>query len=473
MHVRLMSHQPVLIRDLLLSLLTVLVIVAGGFSLALPVAAQADPTPDPEAGLTVQDVEIVTRPDIFGGEGEMLFADGLLVNTATATAYTSITLFAEILDADGEPVGEGIGYPVNECGTGLLDFSLQPGAEQRFSIALELYEADVAYDRVEIFPEVTETEPAPVEAANPFLTGRGLTTVHRGEVVAVEWLEGGGVRYGVGCDADAFTAYTWYEYDPAAAASTPVTHPGVELITPAMLRQTGLDEGDLFNRSYFSFHPDDRRVVYQTDLNSVITAERDGSFKRIIYDDLSRISLHGINWLPEGRFLAYYYGAYGDPVRYFTASTAGQRISDDVYSVVPSQTIPGANPDGTRVVIGTTINEKTGYFLTSSLSGEAQFILESPLPGNNYPAPIYVSKAGGTACVYLVRELDGQARLEMLDLDTGELSTPLLLPLALTTDDRAWTWLSPDQTTLALAANGQAGGLWLIDLTRLAICGAS
>jgi hypothetical protein len=31
-------------------------------------------------------------------------------------------------------------------------------------------------------------------------------------------------------------------------------------------------------------------------------------------------------------------------------------------------------------------------------------------------------------------------------------------------------WLSPENTTLALAANGVHGGLWLIDLTRFEAC---
>jgi hypothetical protein len=263
-----------------------------------------------------------------------------------------------------------------------------------------------------------------------------------------------------------FSNWRWYQYSVRNNVSFPVEHPKAEFITDAMLRQVGLTDPALFARSHLSFHPSDTRMVYQTDLNTVITAERDGSFKRIIYDDLSRVSLHGFLWLREGRFLAYYYGAYGDPVRYFTASTLGQRISNNVYEVVPSQTIPGSTPDGGRVVIGTTINEKTGYFLTSAIGGASELLFEAELPGNNYPAPILVPQEGGSYHIYLVRPVEGQAELQCFNLDTRELTSIVPLPLNLTQDDRAWTWLSPDRMKLALAANGQNGGLWIVDLSE-------
>lgn len=425
---------------------------------------------DGEDALTVSDLEIATRPDVFGSE--TLFADGILTNASEAVAYTDITLFAELYDADDELIGEGIGYPVDECGSGLLnDFALQPGESHPFTVTLELYEDDIAYERVEIIPQMNKTE-----AADPTAVVKlpGVKQVSTAEVVAGEWIDNSTLRYAVGCDAELFTLHDWYQYGANSGINFPIEHPDAEIITEAMMRQTGLTDADLLNHSYLSVHPEDTRMIYQTDLNTVITSEKDGSFKRIIYDDLSRVSLHGFNWLPNGLFLAYYYGAYGDPVRYFTASMAGQRISADVYSVVQSKTIPGASPDGVRVVIGTTINEKTGYFLTSSMSGDSVFLFESELPGNNYPAPLYVPAAQGNACIYVVRDVEGQTQLDRYDLRSAELTTITPLPLHLTNEYRAWTWLSPDRQRLALGANGAAGGLWLIDLVELdGGCGTS
>jgi hypothetical protein len=410
-----------------------------------------------QAGLSVEAVEVTTRPDVFGVE--TLFADGVLTNNDDV-AYENISLYAEMYDGD-EIVGEGFGYPVNACGTGLLDFALQPGDEQTFSVTLELYEEGAEYDRVEIIPEASETEAAETAIDLP----SNITQATDREVVSVEWIDEETLRYGVGCDADVFSQWRWYQYSLDNNVSFPLPHPKAEFVTEAMLRQVGLTDPALFRRSYLSFHPNDTRMVYQTDLNTVITAERDGSFKRVIYDDLSRVSLHGFSWLPEGRFIAYYYGAYGDPVRYFTASTLGQRISDTVYEVVPSQTLPGATPDGGRVVIGTTINERTGYFLTSAIGGASELLFEvEELPGNNYPAPILVPQEGGSYHIYIVRPVDGGTELQCFNLDTRELSSITPLPLNLSTDDRAWTWLSPERSTLAVAANGQNGGLWLVDL---------
>ena len=45
------------------------------------------------------------------------------------------------------------------------------------------------------------------------------------------------------------------------------------------------------------------------------------------------------------------------------------------------------------------------------------------------------------------------------------------LPAGLLRSDRSGLWLSPDETELALTANGPAGGLWLIDLGALPACG--
>jgi hypothetical protein len=407
-------------------------------------------------GLKVDDFEVVTRPDAFGAE--TLFAEGVMVNSDDV-AYENISLYAEVYNGT-EMVGEGFGYPVNACGTGLLQFALQPGEEQTFSVSLELYEDGAAYNRVEIIPEASETTPRESETELP----SAIAQATEREVVSVEWIDETNLRYGVGCDADVFSNWQWFQYDVAEGVSFPIAHPRAEFITPAMLQQVGLTDPELFRRSYLSFHPNDTRMVYQTDLNTVITAERDGSFKRIIYDNLSRVSLHGFQWLPEGRFLAYYYGAYGDPVRYYTASLLGQRISDTVYEVIPSQTLPGSTPDGARVVIGGTINEQTGYFLSSTIGTNVELLFEAELPGNNYPAPILVPQEGGVFYIYIVRPVGGQTELQCFNTGTRNLTPITPLPLTLTQDDRAWTWLSPQRTTMALSASGQDGGLWMVDL---------
>ena len=50
---------------------------------------------------------------------------------------------------------------------------------------------------------------------------------------------------------------------------------------------------------------------------------------------------------------------------------------------------------------------------------------------------------------------------------THDLTT---LPLQLTDDEQAWWWLSPNRNTIALAAEGIHGGLWLINLNATRAC---
>jgi hypothetical protein len=425
-----------------------------------------------EGGLTAAEVEVVQQPDIFGAEAS--FVEGILQNTSTTDAYTDIELYAVIYASDNELIGEGFGYPVNACGTGLVaDFTLEPGASQAFSMLIELYEEGLEIDRVEVLPE---GEAVPAAEINLFLSFPGVTRVTGGEVVNVEWIDSTNLRYAVGCDTDVYVNQTWFSYDLTSTRVSSIQHPQVDAITDAMLRQTGLTTPELLNHSFLSFHPDNTRMVYQTEINAILTAERDGSFKRLLYDDLARVSLHGFIWLPEGRFLAYYYGAYGDEVRYFTASLAGQLISATVYDVQPSQTIPGPFPDGGRVVIGATIGEQTGYFVTSMANGASELLFEyENLPGNNYPAPLYVPGENGEERIYFVLPdtTPGQAQLQCFHRPSNTLTSLTRLPLNLTTDDRAWTWLSPDQQRLALAANGASGGLWLVNLGDLPACGAA
>ncbi len=410
------------------------------------------------------DVEVVTRTDAFGQDIQII--EGMLINNDDV-AYASIDIFADVLNEEGEVIGEGYGGLVNACGTGLLDVTLQPEQSQLFHLSIELF-AEAEIDSVEIFPRGTAVDPPSMNKLDDI---DGIEEISREEVVAVEWTDDGMLIYGAGCDADVFTRLRWHQYDRAINVSSMIAHPDAVRVTEALLQQVGLTDPLIFNRSYLTFAPTSRRIVYQTDVNTVLTAEPDGSFKRLIWDDLSRRSLHGLIWLPQGRFLAYYYGAYGDEVTYFTASVEGQRISASIHDARPSMTIPGPSPDGTRVVITTTVDEQPGYYLKQTAFNRIELLFEvDEFPGNNWPAPLLMTQEDGQSIVYVIRPVNDIPVLQCFDLETDNLSTLTGVPLDLTIDDRAWSWLSPKRDTIALAANGVAGGLWLIDLETFGSC---
>lgn len=419
---------------------------------------------DSEADLTPGEVEIITEQDIYGQT--VLMAEGELTNRSS-TAYTSITLFADVLDKSSTAIGEGFGYLVDACGAALVDVTLQPGEARRFALTLELYEPDAEIDTVTITAEGIPTDPTSPDAGGFF---SGVKSVTRQEVVMLEWIDESFLRYGVGCDGYVFSALDWYEYDVRGNFSTPIIHPRAEAITEAMLTQVGLTDPFVFRRSYLSFPPDARRMVYQTGINTVFTAEPDGSFKRLIFEDLARHSLHGIQWLREGRFLAYYFGAYGEPVRYFTASVDGQILSPSIYDVVPSVTVPGATGDGLRVIIGAAFDDVTGYYYKSTLYLDNELLFEAELPGNNWPAPVFTRRADGNAYIYFIRPVEEKARLQCFDMQTRELHDMTTLPLDLTPESRGWAWLSPEGERLAVAANGVNSGLWLVNLSGFMAC---
>jgi hypothetical protein len=144
---------------------------------------------------------------------------------------------------------------------------------------------------------------------------------------------------------------------------------------------------------------------------------------------------------------------------------------------VPSVTIPGSTYDARRVIVGGTFPDDsgraiTGYFFNPARGRSAPELLYpvEALPGNNYPAPAYYRKDDDTRYIYVVRPEDEQPILECFHYEDQRVDKLTPLPLQLATDERAWTWLSPDGTTLALAANGEHGGLWLVDLTQFAAC---
>ena len=99
------------------------------------------------------------------------------------------------------------------------------------------------------------------------------------------------------------------------------------------------------------FAPDGERLVYQNERNDFLTAYLDGTFRRGLYNDLNNRSLQGIYWQPQERFLAYYYGAYGDPVYYFVADAEARVISPPLDKNPPSVIVPGLSRDGRRIVV--------------------------------------------------------------------------------------------------------------------------
>jgi hypothetical protein len=157
-----------------------------------PAAAQDD-------ALAAVGVRTEARQDAYGQT--VPYVAGQLVNRS-ADAYTNLSLLAQLYDAQGALIGEGLGYLVNVCGAGLLpDFVLQPHTAQALEIPLELYESDAVIDRVDIIPQGTSALPdAASEADAP-----GIRRISNREVIAVEWLDDRALRFGVGCSRDAFT----------------------------------------------------------------------------------------------------------------------------------------------------------------------------------------------------------------------------------------------------------------------------
>ena len=109
---------------------------------------------EPEGDLVVTDLQIVTEVDLYGQTVQK--AEGILTNR-DGMAYQNITLFADVFDETAEDIiiGEGIGFLVDACGTGMLpDFALQPQESQAFSMSLELFKEGTV-GQIEVFPQAT------------------------------------------------------------------------------------------------------------------------------------------------------------------------------------------------------------------------------------------------------------------------------------------------------------------------------
>jgi hypothetical protein len=335
-------------------------------------------------------------------------------------------------------------------------------------VQLDMFQPEAVVDRVDILPAGEQLPPTEMEDAPPI---DGITRVTDAEVVDVEWIDGTNLRYGAGCWRDLFIYNQWFEYNRSSGETTSITHPRAGEVSDEMRQVLRLTDPAIFNRSFYNYDPGGRRAIYQTDLNTLATVEPDGTFPRVLYDDLFNITLQGVNWHKNsGTLLAYYHGGYGDDVMYLVANADGRQFSQHPKVSMPSHIIPGFAANGRGVVIGTTVDDVTGYFLKPTTSDEIIPMFEAELPGNNWPAPFYEITEAGERWIYIARPVDGVARLQCYNPDSLQLHDYTALPLNLATEDRAWTWLSPDNQTMALAASGLNGGLWLIDLTRFPPC---
>jgi hypothetical protein len=432
-----------------------LVLVGTGLIL---ISLKAAPATAQSPDLIAAEIAVVDTVDLFGSPVQQ--AVGLLRNEGQE-AYSEIEVLATAYDAFDQVIGEGYGFVVRACGEAVLpDFALQPGMEQTFAVTLELDNPDAAIVEVEISALGTAVEPTALEA----VTARGITQLTTQETVRLEWTPDGALLHGAGCWRDLFTELRWAAYDPASGDDTPITHPKADLVTEALRRQTGLLDEVYFQHSFLSYAPDSRRMLYQNELNTLITAEQDGSFKRTLFDRMATRTLQSITWLREGNFLAAYYGAYGDPVTYFTASVEGRTLSEHPENITPSVITPGASPSGEQIVLANTIDGVTGYYTRRAAFEGLTLLFEADPPGNNWPGPIWAQPEEGTEILYLALPTEDGPRLNCYNLEAGELIDLASLPLRLETDERAWWTLSPDNQTIALAASGIHGGLWIIDI---------
>lgn len=428
-------------------------------AVGLPVAAQES------LPLTATAPILEQRVNAFG-VSEWI-ATGTVKNEGE-TAYLDVVLEADVTDSSGEIVGAGFGVLVDACGLGVTpDRALEPGESAAYFMTLELDKDGLVPAALTLSVEGTETAPA---AINPFLTYRDITTVYTGDVARVEWTKQGALRFATGCSDNVYTNWNWFGVDLETGEAALIDPPYPDVLIPETLDLLVLEDEEDILHARIAFHPDTRRFAFQDPLNMMLTAESDGTFQRLAWDNLWSYSLRGYVWMPDERFLAYYFGAFGEPVRYFTGSMAGQNISVEVAGVTPSLIVPGPTPDGARVVLAQTVDGVTGYYLVSTTNPDSQRLLfEGTAPGNNYPGPVF-NAVSNPVYIYVVRDIEGQARLQCFNLTAETLHSLTVLPLTLTPDESAWSALSPDGNLLALGAEGRHGGLWLIDLTQYDAC---
>jgi hypothetical protein len=443
------------------------------FLLTIPVFAQT------ETDLVLSDVSIQSQVDAFGTLRQT--ATGVLENRGTQ-AYSDVILTGEVIDEAGSVIGEAYGGLVDVCGNPLFE-AIQPGETHRFSAPLDLFE-----DREPLDVSFTIEADATAPEGKSDLLNSGITQITTDEVVRVEWEDDTTLRYGVGCPTEVFTRYDWYRHVLGEDDSELIVHPSAAIVTPEFIEVTGIPlitqtqgkerDESLFDRSMLIFSPDGTRAIFQNDLHDLYSIEPDGSFRRNVQTGLYQHTLQGYLFTPQGMFLAYYYGTYGDPIRYIVATIRGGAVSLGINEVTPSVTVPGVTNDGQRVIISGTFpvqgEDVTGYFWQRVRSASRELLFETDvLPGNNYPAPVFYRKDNGTRFIYIIRPINNLPTLQCFHYESKTLTTLTPVPLDLTDSDRAGAWISPNGQTLALAAIGAHGGLWQIDLTALPDCEAS
>ncbi len=422
----------------------------------LPIAAQED-------GALRAEGRLVVERGLFGLPQTLVRGT---VSNQGERAHGDIRIAVLAYDATGALLGEGEGYLTRACGAALTDYSMPPGAKVNFVAPLDL-QSDAAIARHQILVKGQLLDQAEQEPDSAF---RRTTS---GEVVVLEWLSPTRLRYAKGCATAPFTDLSWREYDLSSGDQIAIEHPfsahidedfraasGINRYT-----QSGARDEELFANSFLRSHHQARRVVFQNDLGHLMTAELNGSYPRLVDESSFRNSLQGIDWLGEGRFLAYTYGAFGDAVHYVSAHIDGARLSGPIMSSQPSQTRPGASNDGLLFVLGLASANPPGYYLKFASGTELQLLYATPLPGNNAPAPI-IFRNFTRRLIYIVVPSAGEAswQLVCVNRNSADARTLTNLPIHLPMDERAWFALSPDGRTLALAADGGRGGLWLLDL---------
>ena len=433
-------------------------------------AQQQTQRPSPMSDLVAEHIQIVSGVSDFGQT--VVTANGQLTNQSSSAAYTNISLSANAYDAQNHLVGQGIGVLVNACGDGLLsDFALQPGESQSFAAPLELNDSGATVTRVEVS---AAAQSAPPSSPDPLPDG--IEQVSDDETVNVEWMDDHSFRYSTGCNTDLFLNWTWYSYDTQKSSQMHIDPPHAQDVTNNLRARLELNDDSTFVHSMLSYAPDGQRLIYQNDRNDFLTAYLDGTYRRGLYTELNNRTLQGIYWQPEERFLAYYYGAFGDPVYYFTADAEARVISPPLDKNPPSKIVPGISRDGRRVVVAGNFDDGLGYYLYVVTNGFFEQEFTAQPPGNNYPAPIPLAQPtdnDDVTRIYVALNVDGSAHLQCFNRDEDKLYDLTPLPISLADDERAWWWLSPDNSKIALAANGVNGGLWLIDLTAMPDCGSS
>jgi hypothetical protein len=457
------------------------VLIAAALSAAALIAA-APARAQAALPLIVEETAVIERADVYGQTVQVV--TGVLRSTAD-DAYTRVTLEAAGFSAADAVIAEGFGgVLVDACGGGLVfDFALQPGAVQPFEIPLEVFEPE-RIARVEVTVRGDAVAPLPVLVLDP-----ALTQAASGSAVEVEWRGPRSLRYAEGCARSLFTAWAWQSYNLLTGASQPVEHPRAAAVNDALFAALRLDDPLDVANAAFHFDPYGERMVFQDGVNRFFTAAADGRFVRLVHSGMNSYTLQGVYWLGEGRFLATYYGTYGDPVLYFTADAEARAISPGPLRNYESAINPGASRDGRRVVLAGDFEDGPGYYIRVVSNGFFEQLFAGAFPGNNYPSPLpFLSEEGDRVAQVLVARdvaagawslsepLPGEtddtpiAVMQCFNRDEGVLYDLARLPLRLLPGARAQWWLSPDERTIALVADGPDGGLWLIDRAALPAC---